>query len=49
VLKNLKYLDYTLIDEQMRRAAQAKHGDAMGELENQQAAEKVDGGEKEVD
>jgi hypothetical protein len=41
-LKNLKYLDYTLIDEQLRKQASAKHGDAMGDLESQQAGEKAD-------
>ena len=42
VLKNLKYLDYTLIDEQLRKQASAKHGDAMGDLESQQTGEKTD-------
>ena len=32
---NLKYLDYTLIDDQLRKNASAKHGDAMGDLESQ--------------
>ena len=42
VLKNLKYLDYTLIDDQLRKNASAKHGDAMGDLESQQQGEKTD-------
>lgn len=42
VLKGLKYLDYTLIDEQLRKQASAKHGDAMGDLESQQTGENKD-------
>lgn len=49
VLKNLKYLDYTLIDEQMRKNASLKHGDALGDMESQQAAEKTDENDKQID
>ena len=34
VLKNLKYLDYELIDEQMRALATQKHGEALNDMEN---------------
>lgn len=40
VLKGLKYLDYTLIDDQLRKQASAKHGDAMGDLDSQQQENK---------
>jgi hypothetical protein len=48
-LKNLKYLDYTLIDDQMRKNASLKHGDAMGDLDNQAAEDKGDDADKTVD
>ena len=49
VLKDLKYLDYELINENQRNQASAKYGETLNELENQQNADKQDDGDKEVD
>jgi len=43
MLSGLQYLDYQLIDEEMRKTAFIKYGEAMVELKaNQDAAEKKD-------
>lgn len=47
MLKGLKYLDYELIDEANRRAAELKYGEANNEAEA--AAEKDEDEDKEVD
>ena len=48
VLKNLQYIDYILIDEEMRKMAFQKHGEALNELLNANA-EKKKGTEEEID
>jgi len=47
VLKNLKYLDYELIDENMRKKAFDKYNDTLNE--SQSNADKAMEGEKETD
>ena len=48
MLKGLKYLDYELIDDQMRKAAELKYGEANNDAENAAAGEEGEV-EKEVD
>jgi hypothetical protein len=43
MLKSLKYLDYELIDDQMKKAAELKYGEANND------AEAAAGGEEEVE
>ena len=47
MLKGLKYLDYELIDDANRKAAELKYGEQNNEAEA--AAEKEDEEEKEID
>ena len=48
MLKGLKYLDFELIDDQMRKAAELKYGEANNDAENAAAGEEGEV-EKEVD
>ena len=48
-LKNLKYLDYELIEDKEREVAQDEHKEEMADVENKEENEKKDkGGESEV-
>jgi hypothetical protein len=49
MLKGLKYLDYELIDNQMRDQAQVKYGEANNDAENAAAGDATEDTNKEVD
>lgn len=50
MLGGLQYLDYQLIDEEMRKTAQIKYGEALNELKaNQEAADKKEDGDEADD
>lgn len=49
MLKDLKYLDYQLIDDDMRKTAFQKYGEAMNELENANLADKKEDDDKDID
>ena len=48
MLKNLQYIDYQLIDDEMRKMAFQKHGEALNELLSANA-EKKKGTDEEID